>query len=191
MKLENTRRFYVRLRRASRQLEQKRWGKLPRRSWLTPLASGAQSDDCFRRSLQSSRCRAFMKWIVVATILLVSSLWSAVFAPFGPSRAASFQRTPRPVQVDEPQIRSRAPARRFHDRVRRAHAHASEADEPEAATWQRVDRYIHEIVPFFNVVAYYQVGYRVAKRVLNLFYKVTVEYERPRRDRQACRGTPW
>lgn len=56
-------------------------------------------------------------------------------------------------------------------------AHAAEANESEDAAWQRVERYIHEIVPFFNVVAYYQIGYRVAKRVLNLFYKVTVEYE--------------
>src|SRR5581483_10606597 len=47
----------------------------------------------------------------------------------------------------------------------------------EDEAWRRVDRYIHEIVPFFNVVAYYRIGYRVAKRVLNLFYKVTVEYE--------------
>src|SRR5207248_1256106 len=30
---------------------------------------------------------------------------------------------------------------------------------------------------FFNVVAYYQIGYRAAKIVLNLFYKVTVAHE--------------
>src|SRR3954470_20931243 len=65
-------------------------------------------------------------------------------------------------------------------------AHAAQAGESEAATWQRVDRYIHEIVPFFNVVAYYQIGYRVAKRVLNLFYKVTVEYA----DRAAVSAMP-
>ena len=39
--------------------------------------------------------------------------------------------------------------------------------------------YIREIVPFFNVVAYYQIGYRVAGRLLNLFYKVTVDHEEP------------
>ena len=37
--------------------------------------------------------------------------------------------------------------------------------------------YVHEIVPFFNVVAYYQIGYRLAEWVLELFYKVTVEHE--------------
>jgi glycerol-3-phosphate O-acyltransferase len=56
-------------------------------------------------------------------------------------------------------------------------AHAAQVGESEAETWKRVDEYIHEIVPFFNVVAYYRVGYRVAKRILNLFYKVTVEHE--------------
>ncbi|HWJ13350.1 MAG TPA: 1-acyl-sn-glycerol-3-phosphate acyltransferase [Gemmatimonadaceae bacterium] len=56
-------------------------------------------------------------------------------------------------------------------------AHAAETKSTEAAVWARVDAYIHEIVPFFNVVAYYQLGYRAAERVLNLFYKVTVEHE--------------
>jgi glycerol-3-phosphate O-acyltransferase len=56
-------------------------------------------------------------------------------------------------------------------------AHAAETNSDEVAVWARVDEYIHEIVPFFNVVAYYQLGYRVAERLLNLFYKVTVEHE--------------
>src|SRR5437879_2995207 len=55
--------------------------------------------------------------------------------------------------------------------------HASANNESEQASWRRVDAYVHEIVPFFNVVAYYQIGYRVAERLLNLFYKVTVEHE--------------
>jgi glycerol-3-phosphate O-acyltransferase len=56
-------------------------------------------------------------------------------------------------------------------------AHAAETGTTEAVVWRRVDTYVHEIVPFFNVVAYYEIGYRLAKRILNLFYKVTVEYE--------------
>jgi glycerol-3-phosphate O-acyltransferase len=55
--------------------------------------------------------------------------------------------------------------------------HAAETRVPEAQVWARVDEYIHEIVPFFNIVAYYQIGYRLAGRLLNLFYKVTVEHE--------------
>jgi len=56
-------------------------------------------------------------------------------------------------------------------------AHAAETQASEPAVWARVEEYIHEIVPFFNVVAYYEIGYRAAKRLLNLFYKVTVEHE--------------
>jgi glycerol-3-phosphate O-acyltransferase len=55
--------------------------------------------------------------------------------------------------------------------------HALATAEPEAVTWKRVDEYVHEIVPFFNVVAYYRIGYRFSERVLNLFYKVSVEHE--------------
>jgi glycerol-3-phosphate O-acyltransferase len=56
-------------------------------------------------------------------------------------------------------------------------AHATETDSTETAVWARVEKYIHEIVPFFSVIAYYQIGYRAAERLLNLFYKVTVEHE--------------
>jgi glycerol-3-phosphate O-acyltransferase len=65
-------------------------------------------------------------------------------------------------------------------------AHATSAGESEEVSWKRVDRYIHEIVPFFNVVAYYQIGYRVAERVLKLFYRIAVEHE----DAQAVAKLP-
>ena len=66
--------------------------------------------------------------------------------------------------------------------------HARENGVSEAEAWRKVHGYITEIVPFFNIVAYYQIGYRVAKVVLRLFYNVTVEHEdgaaprRPPRD---------
>lgn len=56
-------------------------------------------------------------------------------------------------------------------------AHADATGVSEATVWTRVDQYVHEIVPFFNVVAYYQLGYRGAKRLLNFLYRVTVEHE--------------
>jgi glycerol-3-phosphate O-acyltransferase len=65
-------------------------------------------------------------------------------------------------------------------------AHATETNQTEAAAWKRVNTYVHEIVPFFNVVAYYQLGYRLAEKVLNLFYKVTVDYE----DERALHALP-
>ena len=61
--------------------------------------------------------------------------------------------------------------------------HALEKEIAEADAWHRVDDYIDEIVPFFNIIAYYHLGYRAAGWLLNLFYKVSVEYED--RDRNA------
>ena len=54
--------------------------------------------------------------------------------------------------------------------------HAEETGTPQHDAWRRVDGYIHEIVPFFNVVAYYQIGYRAAGWLLHLFYKTSVDY---------------
>src|SRR4051794_6510148 len=61
--------------------------------------------------------------------------------------------------------------------------HALEKEIAEAEAWQTVDDYIDEIVPFFNIIAYYHLGYRAAGWLLNLFYMVSVEYED--RDRNA------
>jgi glycerol-3-phosphate O-acyltransferase len=41
----------------------------------------------------------------------------------------------------------------------------------------RVEQYIDEILPFFNVLSYYRLGYNLAKATLNLLYKVTVDYQ--------------
>ena len=60
------------------------------------------------------------------------------------------------------------------DAVRR---HAEEHGTPQHEAWQRVNGYIREIVPFFNVVAYYQIGYRAAGWLLHLFYKTSVDFE--------------
>jgi glycerol-3-phosphate O-acyltransferase len=64
--------------------------------------------------------------------------------------------------------------------------HAVETGESPEKTLKRVHEYVEEIVPFFNVIAYFQVGYRVSRAVLNLFYKVTVEFE----DRAALQQLP-
>ncbi len=58
-------------------------------------------------------------------------------------------------------------------------AHAREAGEPEAASWARVHRYLDEIVPQFNVLAYYRLGYGIANTLLRLFWKVSVESATP------------
>ena len=42
---------------------------------------------------------------------------------------------------------------------------------------KRVAEYVDEIVPFFNVLSYYKIGYNLSKTLTKLFYKVTVEYQ--------------
>ncbi len=65
-------------------------------------------------------------------------------------------------------------------------AHARETGTSEEESWRRVRRYLHEIVPFFNILAYYRLGYWVSRLALGVFYKVSVEYERP----DPFRGVP-
>jgi glycerol-3-phosphate O-acyltransferase len=60
----------------------------------------------------------------------------------------------------------------------REHAAVQSITEREA--WEIVEQYLQEIVPFFNVVAYYQIGYRVSGWLLNLFYKVSVDFAEPK-----------
>ena len=65
--------------------------------------------------------------------------------------------------------------------------HAAEHGITQGEAWRVVDRYVDEIVPFFNIIAYYQLGYRAAGWLLNLFYKVSVEYENRARQEQLPR----
>jgi len=54
-------------------------------------------------------------------------------------------------------------------------AHAKEHDIEPSQAWKIVDGYISEIVPFFNILAYYRFGYFVSRSLLHLFYKVSAE----------------
>jgi glycerol-3-phosphate O-acyltransferase len=56
--------------------------------------------------------------------------------------------------------------------------HARQHALPEAAVWRTVRTYINEIVPAFNLLAYYQVGIAASRMLLNLFYRVHVSYTR-------------
>jgi len=66
------------------------------------------------------------------------------------------------------------------------HEHVATTGTDEATAWRMVDVYVREIVPFFNIIAYYEIGFRLSRMLLGLFYKVTVEYE----DRGAVRRLP-
>lgn len=64
--------------------------------------------------------------------------------------------------------------------------HAAEHGMREPDVWKRVRGYVDEIVPFFNVIFYYRVGYQGARALLAMFYKVSVEYASP----EAMRRVP-
>jgi glycerol-3-phosphate O-acyltransferase len=64
--------------------------------------------------------------------------------------------------------------------------HTIETGVSRDAAMKRVHEYVEEIVPFFNVIAYFQIGYRFPRAVLNFFYKVTVDFE----DRTALQRLP-
>jgi glycerol-3-phosphate O-acyltransferase len=55
--------------------------------------------------------------------------------------------------------------------------HVQETDEDETAAWARVRGYVEEIVPSFNLISYYRLGYGVARVLIPLLYKVSVGYE--------------
>ena len=56
-------------------------------------------------------------------------------------------------------------------------AHVGATGETVDATWARVHAYVDEIVPSFNLLAYYRLGYGVARLLLPLLYKVSVGHE--------------
>lgn len=64
--------------------------------------------------------------------------------------------------------------------------HARESGASETEGWRKVDAYVREIVPFFSIIAYYEIGFRVSRWLLGLLYKVTVEHE----DAAALRRLP-
>jgi glycerol-3-phosphate O-acyltransferase len=42
---------------------------------------------------------------------------------------------------------------------------------------QKVEQYIEEIVPFFNILSYYKLGYNLSRLLINLLYKASIEYQ--------------
>ena len=67
------------------------------------------------------------------------------------------------------------------DRIAEAvRVHAAGTGVPEQIVWDKVEAYLDEIVPFFNILLYYRVGYTLSKFLLETFYKVSVEYAAPK-----------
>src|SRR5262245_23373256 len=57
--------------------------------------------------------------------------------------------------------------------------HADASGLAEDDVWELVEKYVDEIVPHFNPLAYYRFGYGVSRVLLNLVYRVEVAFERP------------
>ena len=55
--------------------------------------------------------------------------------------------------------------------------HARTTGEAESVAWARVRHYVEEIVPGFNLISYYRLGYGLSRLLIPLFYKVSVAYE--------------
>jgi glycerol-3-phosphate O-acyltransferase len=55
--------------------------------------------------------------------------------------------------------------------------HVGETGQSLEQAQDRVRAYVEEIVPSFNLLSYYRVGYAVARLLIPLFYKVSVGYE--------------
>src|SRR6267378_4389112 len=56
-------------------------------------------------------------------------------------------------------------------------AHMAEHGLTEPAVRRQVRKYLDEIIPHFNVLSYYKIGYNLAKIVVNLLYKTSVDYQ--------------
>ena len=64
--------------------------------------------------------------------------------------------------------------------------HGKEYHLADTEVRRRVNEYVEEIVPFFNVLSYYRVGYNLSRLVINLLYKASIDY----RDHQALDRIP-
>lgn len=110
-------------------------------------------------------------------MLVLAVLFARRYANRSAARALLHHR----ARVDRFKLASRAHVREYlladPEIAAAVREHARETGVSEAAALKRVHEYVEEIVPFFNVIAYFQVGYRVSRAVLNLFYKVSVEFE--------------
>ncbi len=77
------------------------------------------------------------------------------------------KRTVRAALLDDPVV---------HEALR-TYARSHGSTELDARV--QVERYVDEIVPYFNVLSYYRVGYNVARLFINLLYRVSAQSRDP------------
>ena len=68
-------------------------------------------------------------------------------------------------------------------------AHAREKDLRITQVEEQVEEYIDEIVPAFNLLSYYKIGYWVANFILNLVYEVVIDRENAQKLKQIPQGS--
>ncbi len=66
--------------------------------------------------------------------------------------------------------------------------HAAEHDLSVSATTRQVERYIREIVPFFNVLSYYRLGYSISRFLISMLYRVRITTRDAAAPQQIPRG---
>lgn len=123
----------------------------------------------------------WLTWIVAALLLLVAGTvfvrrraGSMALRAFHRSRG----RLDRFKLTDRAAIRESLLADSEVAIAMRRHAEENGVSIPD--TRRRVEGYIDEIVPFFNILTYYKVGLVVSRAMLNFFYRVSAEYARGR-----------
>lgn len=127
-------------------------------------------------------------WLLAALLLAVSAaaaLWftRATTRAFRERMRRSARRAVRQFQARLARYKF-VSRRAIHDElildpvvVAAMRAYMKEHRVGELETRVRVERYIDEILPFFNVLSYYRFGYNLSRLLLNLLFKVTVEYQ--------------
>jgi glycerol-3-phosphate O-acyltransferase len=129
-----------------------------------------------------------LDWLLLAAVAFLASgltLWltRAATAAFRARLRRAARRTLRDFQARIARFKL-VSRRAIHDElildpvvVAAMREHRREHRLTELEVRVRVEQYIDEILPFFNVLSYYRLGYNLAKLTLNLLYKVTVEYQ--------------
>jgi len=117
-------------------------------------------------------------WIVVGLVFVAAAITIAVRARANQMALRALHRSGSRIDrfklTKKPFIRETLLADEEIARAVREYAAENSTDEQQA--WARVEKYIDEIVPFFNILTYYKIGLVVSRLLLNFFYKVSAEY---------------
>src|SRR5687767_2471295 len=134
-----------------------------------------------------------MRWLIGLAILIAAFVIARRYIRRWANRAAVRAVLRFRSHVDRYKLASKAriTAQLLDDEVIAAavREHAAEHHQTREKVWLRVEEYLDEIIPFFNILAYYKFGFTVSRWVLNLFYKVVVEHVRPVGETEQIRTT--